>query len=745
MSFFEELKRRNVFRVGAAYAVAAWVLLQLLDVVGEILELPPWGAKLILAALVVGFFIAVFVAWAYELTPEGVKRERDVDRSQSVSHQTGRKLNAVIIGLMAVAIAYLLFDKFYLATRLEAPQSESTQAQAEPPSRPAPPGAEEPGESDVSRQSIAVLPFDNRSRREEDEFFVEGIHDDLLTTLARIGSLKVISRTSVNKYRETEKSLPEIARELGVAAVMEGAVQRAGNTVRINVQLIDAESDEHLWAEMFDRELTADNLFAIQSEISSEIARALETTLSPEEQQRINERPTENLAAYNAYLRGRQLLARRTSESVDQAFEEFERATELDPEFALAWVGISESASLRGQYSDLGLGESVELQQMATDRALAIDDQLGEAHVGRASVAEYYGRLNEAEAAYLRAIELSPGYASAWQWYGNLLGKYPHRLGEAVVKLRQALELDPLSSIIRKNLADRYNQLGRFDEALAQLDRLEALDPEFVPLYSSRAAVESQLGRLVDQIRSQQRAIEMDPGNMSNYVDLLWAYFDLDYLDPLEDIRHRMADINDQHPMLGTLDMIANVYRHNYEAALETAQWTYERLGRPPFFQRIIGYINMGRGDYAAARAAFELAEPRYFDRGSWRAAIEQEASDACLAGIMLQRTGDPELGGELLQTTLDYLENELPRYIEHADRYLIEDCYIALGRTEDALAAIEKRLAHRHYQGWWLYERSPHYQPLWAEERFQTALERAKADIADQRAELIRGQTAAL
>ncbi|MDX1381392.1 MAG: hypothetical protein R3233_09740, partial [Xanthomonadales bacterium] len=186
MSFFEELKRRNVFRVGAAYAVAAWVLLQVLDVVGEILELPPWAGKLLLALLVAGFFIAVFAAWAYELTPEGVKRERDIDRSQSITRQTGKRLNAVIVGLLALAVAYLLVDKFYLSPRFDA----DTRTAGHAPAAHAPADGPSPA-AEISRQSIAVLPFENRSRREDDEFFVEGIHDDLLTTLARIGSLKV--------------------------------------------------------------------------------------------------------------------------------------------------------------------------------------------------------------------------------------------------------------------------------------------------------------------------------------------------------------------------------------------------------------------------------------------------------------------------------------------------------------------------------------------------------------------------
>jgi len=265
MSFFVELKRRNVVRVGIAYVVGGWLLLQLTEVLSELLNLPEQIGPIVVSIVAIGLPIALFLAWAYELTPDGVKREKDVDRSQSITPHTGKKLNNAIVLLLVLAVAYLLFDKFSGSNPADTPAHEVAQNTAQ---------KEEPTAStvEVSRQSIAVLPFDNRSRNVDDEYFTEGIHDDLLTNLARIASLKVISRTSVAQYKNTEKTIPVIAQELGVATIMEGAVQRSGNTVRINVQLIDAYTDEHLWAEIFDRELTAENLFVIQSEISEKIA-----------------------------------------------------------------------------------------------------------------------------------------------------------------------------------------------------------------------------------------------------------------------------------------------------------------------------------------------------------------------------------------------------------------------------------------------------------------------------------------
>ncbi len=595
----------------------------------------------------------------------------------------------------------------------------------------------------VDQHSIAVLPFDNRSRLEEDEFFVEGIHDDLLTNLARIGSLKVISRTSVNQYKNTSKTIPQIAGELGVATVMEGAVQRSGSTVRINVQLIDAQTDEHLWAEMFDRELTTDNLFAIQSEISAEIAKALEATLSPEDKQRLNERPTENLAAYNAYLRGRQLMARRNSKDMDQAAKEFQRAVELDPQFALAWVGVSETASLQSGYSDLGIAESVQRQQEAAERALAIDDQLGEAYLGLAQVHDFYEQYDEAEAAFLKAIELSPGYATAYHWYGTYLSRFPHRLDESAAMLQKALELDPFSSIIQLGLAGTYTQMGRYSEAEQQLDRLAQLDPDFTAAYLTRANLAAQTGRFDEQIQWLQKSVEADPGRMGQYIPLMWAYIDIGDVEPLEAIKRQMAAINEENTLLGVADMVSSLSAGNYDAALESGRWTYERMARPPFFHPIFGYLNSFKHDYRAAREAFETAWPGMFDRAQWRTAIQEHLDDTCFVGWVMARTGDEQMGGDLVRASLDYLEQELPRYVQHADRYSIDACYMALGETDKALAAIETRVSHGHWAQWWFWRKMPVYEPLWGDPRFEAAMQRIQDEIAIQRASLERTDTA--
>jgi TolB-like protein len=740
MSIFRELRRRNVFRVGFAYAVAAWVLLQIFDVIGDILELPAWGGKLILAMLIVGFFMALFFAWAFELTPEGIKREAEVDRSQSITPQTGKKLNTAILLLMAVAIAYLLFDKFYLAPRLADDRVEDiTTAEPAVPAPAAEPAAPDP----VSRQSIAVLPFDNRSRLEEDEFFVAGIHDDLLTNLARIGSLKVISRTSVSQYKDTEKTIPQIAGELGVATIMEGAVQRSGATVRINVQLIDAQTDEHLWAEIFDRELTADNLFAIQSEISAEIAQALEATLSSEEQQRLSEQPTENLAAYNAYLRGRQLLVRRTSQDVDRAGEEFQRAVELDPDFALAWVGVAESANHRVSYSNLDIEEGLRLREEATRRALELDDQLGEAHLSQATILNYYGRAEEADAAYRRAIELSPGYATAYMWYAGALRDYPERLQESVDLGRKAVELDPLSSVARVSLADSYRILGQYDEAEAELQRLLELDPGFAPAYSAVAEIRWNTGRLAEEVEWRLRGLELDPGRVAEMMSLAFTYLELGHDQGFADLRERMGDAGGQSVYAGYLDVMSNLYGGNDAGAREALQWLAPRLQGNPGFAVGAAWIFSVLGDYPGARQALLSAEPELLDPASWPAFIQVYKDDACMAGWVLIRTGDERSGRQLLAQSVEYLDGTLPRYIEDSTRYDVARCYVALGDRERALAAIETRFAHGHHGLSVLLRRWPLFEPLWGDPRFEAALQQAEQAAARQREDVIRMEAA--
>ncbi|MEM1413185.1 MAG: CDC27 family protein [Pseudomonadota bacterium] len=482
MSLFQELRRRNVFKVGAAYAVTTWVLLQLTDVVAEIMELPDWAPKLILLLLAVGFVPALIIAWAFELTPDGVKLESEVDRSQSVTRRTGRKLDYAIMILLGLSLAYFIWESRYkeelaqVATPTSAvtqPELASGGVDAEPldAARDAPPDAIR-----ERRNAIAVLPFANRSDEASDRFFTDGIHDDLLTQLSKVDAFSVISRTSVMEYRETSKNLREIADELDVAHVMEGAVQRAGDRVRINVQLIDAATDEHLWAEIYDRELTTENLFDIQSEIAVAIAGALEATLSEQDVANVGERPTDSVAAYELYLQARQFTLGETRLGYQQALAMYDEALRLDPAFKLAWIGVAD-AHLTNYWHYGGNIADREQAWDAIEQARTLDPGLPELAMIEGAY-WYWGFLDYERALYHleRAVARLPGNPRAWMWHA-WASRRDGQWEQALESIENALRLDPRVVFNWIEYSQTLGYLHQWEGALQAVRRAQNIDP----------------------------------------------------------------------------------------------------------------------------------------------------------------------------------------------------------------------------------------------------------------------------
>jgi len=729
MSFFEELKRRNVFKVGITYVVGTWILVQVADILFENIGTPDWVMQTMLVFLGIGFFVALFFAWAFEMTPEGIKREHEIDRSQSITPQTGKKLNNAIVVLLAVAVAYLLFDKFTGSDPFsqEHAQQEPVDVGEERALTPELPA--------IDPKSIAVLPFENRSPNPNDAFFTEGIHDDLLSNLARIGSLKVISRTSVAQYKGTQKTIPVIARELGVATVLEGAVQRAGNSVRINVQLIDAQTDKHLWAEIFDRELTAENLFAIQSEISQAIADALQATLSPAETRRINTTPTDNLLAYDAYLKGRQLMATRQSAKLEQAILEFNKAVELDPQFALAWIGVADSNFLLSTYGTLRLEDSNPIREVAIERAMAIDDQLGEAYAALGSLLEQTNRQAEAETAYQKAIELSPNYATAWHWYANFLTGYPLRSQEAMELARKAVELDPRSMIIGAMLGGAYVAQGLYALAERQFQKVAELNPGFAQAHNSLVFLYIfATGEFDKAVVASRKASALDPGNTSTLLVQALIYLELGDIAAAEAVRTQIEEVDNEHWTLGITDInIANAHK-NPAAAGEAINWVLPKLRNNPSFANIAALTTLIHGDVKRAREMYLVINPGWLDPGHWQDLIGQDSRTACIFSWLLINTGDQTLGEQLLNQTTEYLDIDLAAVNEHVDALSPDICYLVAGETEKALNSIETQLSHNHLFYWDVGHQLPMYDLIRFEPRYQAALAERKRRIAIQR-----------
>ena len=475
MSFFVELKRRNVFKVGIAYVVGTWVLIQIADILLDNFGAPPWVMKSLVVVLAIGFFIALFFAWAFEMTPEGVKRESEVDRSQSVTQQTGQKLNYTIIGLLVLALGYFVWESRFASEQGSESFSEETIVQTTGPGdekRDPTPGDGTHTITNVDN-SIAVLPFANRSRDEDDVFFSDGIHDDLLTQLAKINDLKVISRTSVMKYRDTEKTIPEIAAELGVTTILEGGIQRAGKRIRINAQLIDVVTDEHLWAETFDREMTMENVFDIQTEITRQIVTAVKGEFSETEQLSMGTLPTSNLAAYEAFLHARAATNRpdySKAKYVD-AQPWAEKAVQLDPEFAEAWAILAE---IHDQAVWQGYDNTPQRHAAARD-ALAMATTLKpESAAVKAAHAQYFYRFEnnypEALAIAREAHAIAPGDARIL-FFMAIAMRRNGLWQESIETFEESIRLDPDNVFTVTTMVDTLtwmSEWGRVENLLSR-------------------------------------------------------------------------------------------------------------------------------------------------------------------------------------------------------------------------------------------------------------------------------------
>ena len=470
LSILNELKRRNVFKVGIAYVIVAWLVAQVLQLVFESFGTPVWAIKTVLVLLATGLPFALFFAWAFEMTPDGLKRESEVDRSQSITPQTGGKLNLTITALMAMALAYFAYDKFVLSGDREAALvAAMTQAVTEqkPP---------EPEAAANTEKSIAVLPFVNMSSDSEQEYFSDGISEELLNGLAKIDSLKVAARTSSFSFKGQNKPIGEIAQVLGVEHILEGSVRKSGDQVRITAQLIRVSDGFHMWSETYDRELV--NIFIIQDEITDAIVSELRVKLDVQTQ--ITSTTTSNHEAYQEYLQGRYYWNLRTAPNIYLAVEHLERATQLDPTYTDAWTSLGEAWVLLPiwEYNYEKAPEQFEQARLAANKALTLNPASGDAY----SVLGYIHMLKlewrECFENFELALRFEPEDANIWHWYAYALssvGKY-NMTEEAY---QTALNLDPLSRIISANSAEQFILSGRYDIALDRIEQTLALAPDF--------------------------------------------------------------------------------------------------------------------------------------------------------------------------------------------------------------------------------------------------------------------------
>jgi len=453
--FLAELKRRNVYKVAVAYAVAGWALSQGIAQVFPVFDVPNWAIRMIVLLIVLGFPVAVVFAWFFEITPEGVKRTEVADAMPKVATQKKRAWIYVVVIGAAISIALFFLGRYTAGSKIAA---------AVP--------------NDIPSKSIAVLPFDSLSEDKSNAYFAEGVQDEILTRLAKVADLKVISRTSTQRFKSAPSDLREIAKQLGVAHILEGSVQKASDQVRVNVQLINAMTDAHLWADTYDRKLT--DIFAVESEIAKTIADTLQARLTRSEQHALAARPTENSEAHQLYLRGRFFWNKRTGNDLKKSIDYFQQAIAADPNYALAYAGVADGYVWLPAYTAGTPQDCYPKAMAAAKKALELDDTLAEAHTTLAIAIWLYDfDSSQANREFQRAIELNPNYAIAHQQYGNITLSALGRFDDAIAEGKRAVELDPLSLVINTDLGSNYCYARRYDEAIAQLRKILEMDAGF--------------------------------------------------------------------------------------------------------------------------------------------------------------------------------------------------------------------------------------------------------------------------
>ncbi|HEX5756585.1 MAG TPA: hypothetical protein VFY12_09565 [Arenimonas sp.] len=490
MSFVAELRRRNVIRVAGLYVVSAWLLIQIAETLLPIFDTPGWVLKALVVLLAIGFLPALVFSWVFELTPEGLKREHEIDRSQSTVDVTARKLDIAVIVLLLGIGALMLW-------RPGGSPTDTTPNKA----------VHSPSEARAAR-SIAVLAFEDLSAEGDQAYFAEGVSEELLNLLARIDNFKVAARTSSFKFKGQKVDIGEIGRALNVETVLEGSVRKSGNQVRVTAQLINVADGFHLWSASYDREL--ENIFAVQDEIAAAIVQALKLKLDLGS---ATVGRTQNTKAYDHYLRGRQLTRVPTRSGLLRAVEQYEQAVALDPDFAAAYAGIADAWVWLEDYGGVKSSESFPRAEQAAKRALQIDPESAEAHAAMAFVLDrYHDDSVGARAAFERTLQLNPNYVTAYNLYSDTL----YDLGEyeqALEIRRKAVALDPLSVFFRSRLANTLSSLRRGDEARSILDQLFDEFPDNDFAHEEMGNLEAVQGQFAEAFRHYRFLHDARPGD----------------------------------------------------------------------------------------------------------------------------------------------------------------------------------------------------------------------------------------
>lgn len=597
-TFFGELRRRNVVRVGILYAIVGWLVLQVADLAMPRLGIPAWGVTLVLLLVALGLPIALVFAWAFELTPEGIKRTHEVEHHESITHLTGRKLDFFIIGVLAAALLYVVIDSYVLRDRAatSAPAASKTAA-------------------GLPLVSIAVLPFVDMSQAKDQEYLADGISEELLNVLARIEGYKVAGRTSAFAFKGRDEDLRSIGQKLNVENILEGSVRKQGERIRVTAQLVKATDGYHLWSDTYDRHL--DDVFAIQDDIARQVVAAIQDTLGvgatkrPAQGAR-GQAPTSNVEAWTHYLRGQHLLRNRTRATMEASLKEFERAVALDPEFSRAHVGVANSLILLAHYGHLDLANVEGRIRQELDRARALDPDVGETYAMRAQLLSDKLEPPEEQIVLLeRAVELNPGDTQSLLWLAMTYGE-AGRPKEEMRTYARAYAADPLLPTLLMNYAVASQLHG--DQAMANriVSELEALQSDSPVLYRTRAFLGQQSGRVDEWVRWTAMMVKQDPTDVGAVTMQLQARLWLGDAEGAQALSRRLSELIPGSPR----ELAARISVHDFAGDRRTSAALIS-AGDVPFgddedFLLAKSVSLLRHGENAQALAALLTALPQY-------------------------------------------------------------------------------------------------------------------------------------
>ena len=652
MQVVKELQRRNVFRVAIGYIVSTWLLLQVADLAIEHIGSPPWVMKTLMLVMALGFPIVLFFSWAYEVTPEGIKREVDIDRSASITPVTGQKLDRAIFVVVILAVAYVVVEKYVLPSPTTAETSEAVAQVAQPSVE----DQTSPTEAAATNtdKSIAVLPFVNMSADESSAYFSDGLADTLLHMLAQVPELRVAARTSSFQFRDQTMDIAKIGEQLKVGAILEGSVQKAGDKVRVTAQLIDVDTGFHLWSGNFDREL--DDVFRIQDEIAEEVVAALKLSLLDQSNAPLDFEQTEDIGAYTEYLLAVDALASENTESLESAVSHLQEAIRRDPNYAQAHAMLGRGYLELDNYGMLVSEQALPAAREAANRALDLSPTSVTAITVLAESERRDGNYDQAGRLFERALADRPNDILTLRYYAGYLTSSDYRVAEAMEIWPQIMSLDPLFETSYIALANLLMVQQRYAEASAVLAELDNINPDNPSAVAVAGDIEMGQGNLAAAVPLAQRAAALDPGDPELPFNVAQLYLVLEM--PAEASRwfDRTIEVDPEHPYSRVAPLILSYYLQqdpgdSFSLAVELLNDRIDDRGIARNFAILVMIEHAAKTEqWEVALDTLDNLYPTLFDDPP--EGLDKDRGATFMVGWALMQSGETDRATHLLQAS---------------------------------------------------------------------------------------------